>query len=288
MKSRSILTISHKGLEISLAIKSIEDLRAHEETRPDLIEELKSRFKSDNAIKHPIIVDEATSIVIDGTHRVIASQEVGLKWIPACLVDYKNEAIKVDYWSRTLINLPMKDLLFKVFKESGLPSSGLKREEAEEALASGKADIAIYARDWCIGIGIGSAPLIDKFALLRKIEGILVDLGVLIDFKDPSDAKALLEKGMIDGFTIVPPLNKDTVINETLAGRLFPPKATRHIVPGRFLNLFAPLDVLRLEDYEEVNNRLAELVRGKSLRLLPSGSIIGRRRYEEEVYVFES
>jgi len=73
-----------------------------------------------------------------------------------------------------------------------------------------------------------------------------------------------------------------------LSGRVFPYKATRHVVPARPLFLNVPLSILRasgpLEELEaEVRCSLAK----RRLRRCPPGMVIEGRRYEEEVFIFE-
>lgn len=49
----------------------------HEETIPELLERLTQHIQLDGYVKHPIIVDEKSFVVLDGTHRVVALKKLG-------------------------------------------------------------------------------------------------------------------------------------------------------------------------------------------------------------------
>ncbi|MDP2971868.1 MAG: ParB N-terminal domain-containing protein [Deltaproteobacteria bacterium] len=66
----------------------IEELKEHEEIRPDYLEDLKNEILSDGILKMPIAVDRDTYVILDGHHRLHALKRIGCKRIPVVLVDY--------------------------------------------------------------------------------------------------------------------------------------------------------------------------------------------------------
>ncbi len=76
----------------------LEELKEHEEIRPDYLEELKNEILSDGILKMPIAVDRKTYIILDGHHRLHALKKIGCKKIPAVLVDYHSPDIEVIPW----------------------------------------------------------------------------------------------------------------------------------------------------------------------------------------------
>lgn len=76
----------------------IDELRAHEEIIEARLRRLKAEILADGVIKLPILVDEKTMVILDGHHRVRAAKELGLKLIPALLVDYDSDCVKVSSW----------------------------------------------------------------------------------------------------------------------------------------------------------------------------------------------
>jgi hypothetical protein len=73
----------------------LEELREHEEIRPDHLEELKNEILSDGILKMPIAVDKKNYIILDGHHRLHALKKIGCNRIPVILFDYQSPEIKV-------------------------------------------------------------------------------------------------------------------------------------------------------------------------------------------------
>src|SRR4030042_6952405 len=92
---------SKRSPEISLQILDeiclieIEELKEHEEIRPDYLEEFKNEILSDGILKMPIAVDKKTYIILDGHHRLHALKKIGCQRIPVILFDYQSPEIKV-------------------------------------------------------------------------------------------------------------------------------------------------------------------------------------------------
>jgi len=85
------------SLEImnNICLINIEELKEHEEIRPDYLEELKNEILSDGILKMPIAVDKKTYIILDGHHRLHALKKIGCKRIPVILFDYQSPEIEV-------------------------------------------------------------------------------------------------------------------------------------------------------------------------------------------------
>ena len=83
---------------VGIVFIRLEELREHEEIRPDYLEELKNEILSDGMLKMPIAVDRSTYIILDGHHRLHALKKIGCKKIPVILVDYQSPEIEVIPW----------------------------------------------------------------------------------------------------------------------------------------------------------------------------------------------
>ena len=79
----------------SIYLVDLEELKEHEEIRPDYLEELKNEILSDGILKMPIAVDKKTYIILDGHHRLHALKKIGCKRIPVILFDYQSPEIEV-------------------------------------------------------------------------------------------------------------------------------------------------------------------------------------------------
>ncbi len=87
-----------RGPLYTFAIVSKNDLKPHEQINRSRIVELFSEITTDGVLKHPVIVDKNSLVVLDGHHRVTVLAKLGCIFVPACLVDYHNESIQVVSW----------------------------------------------------------------------------------------------------------------------------------------------------------------------------------------------
>lgn len=87
-----------KSKKDEIVFFEIEELKEHEEIRPDYLEELKNEIMFDGILKMPIAVDKNTCIILDGHHRLHALKRLGCKKIPVVLVDYQSPEIEVVAW----------------------------------------------------------------------------------------------------------------------------------------------------------------------------------------------
>jgi len=78
-----------------IKILPIKKLLIHERINRCRLAEVKSWFERDGFVKNPIIIDQENFIILDGHHRVRALIELGYNKIPAVLVDYFSQAIRV-------------------------------------------------------------------------------------------------------------------------------------------------------------------------------------------------
>lgn len=104
MKKKKFLSeihLSKRSSEIRIQIADnicfvdLEELREHEEIRPDYLDQLKNEILSDGILKMPIAVDKTTYIILDGHHRLNALRKIGCKRIPCILFDYHSSEIEV-------------------------------------------------------------------------------------------------------------------------------------------------------------------------------------------------
>lgn len=77
---------------------NLEELKEHEEIRPEYLESLKNEILSDGILKMPICIDHKTFIILDGHHRLHALKRLGCRRIPCVLVDYQSPEIVVIPW----------------------------------------------------------------------------------------------------------------------------------------------------------------------------------------------
>jgi len=284
---RQLYRIHHKKLELDIALADVRKLYPHEETSPEFVDKLMKRMKKDGYVKHPVLIDRNTQVILDGTHRFMALKKLGCRWLPVCLMDYENPAIRIDRWYRTVANLKSEKQLFDVLKRLKLNFSEVGKKTAESAVKSGSAPTAILTKQNSFTVKSKPLSLRQKYGLIKRIEETLKKTGVIVEYKYPSDAKSSLKNGLIDAVIVVPQIDKRLVVKVALARKVFTRKATRHIIPARILNVYIPLYILKNKNLADANAQVTKLLREKKPKFLPAGSVVGGRKYEEEVYIFE-
>lgn len=80
-------------IKFRIKLVNISELKFHELTDGNRLKFLKDRISCDGVLKRPIVIDEATKVIIDGHHRAEALRLLGCKRIPACCVDYTCDEI---------------------------------------------------------------------------------------------------------------------------------------------------------------------------------------------------
>ena len=81
-----------------LVLARTDLLRCHERIRPGRFVEVRKEVLDARAFRRPIVVDVNTHVILDGHHRYATARSLGLAYIPALLVDYRDEEIKVRSW----------------------------------------------------------------------------------------------------------------------------------------------------------------------------------------------
>lgn len=76
--------------EVSLAL-----LREHEQIESERLRQIREEIRREGRLRHPILVDKHSGVILDGHHRFRAYRELGFETIPCLLVDYHSEVVSV-------------------------------------------------------------------------------------------------------------------------------------------------------------------------------------------------
>ncbi len=283
MSSR--LTDAH-GEELSLRIEivDVESLHLHEEIVLELLNSLTYEIIRDGVLRHPIIVDRNTYVVLDGAHRVAALRQAGYSYAPAFLVDYEDSAIAVFRWYRIVKGEEAFERALEAVKQSGfLIKEGVDCERIGippivAALKSATSASSVYS---------SFQDLKEAYDYIKRIEEKLKELSLEIGYESEFDALNKLKKGEVDVVLLTPKLSKRDVIEAALSKRVLPYKVTRHVVPNRPLYLNVPLELLKGCSIEKANEELKKALKKGRWKVIAAGSLIEGRRYEENLYIFE-
>ncbi len=283
------IIIQSPQLKMELKIVPLDELFIHEETIPEELEQLKQELMDYQILKHPMLVDSKTFVVLDGMHRVTALRDLGFNLAPVCLVDYQNPAIELFSWYREFKKEPMvvSFLLQYILNATSFFNKAVSISEAIEQVESRKAFAALGLEEVVHSLKF-QTPLDIKqiYDEIAKFESHVRENGYKVSYSTESDALQRF-KTVRQPILIVPPLKKEEVVKYALDGQLFTQKTTRHVVPARPLFTNIPLEWLRSSHSEEVTEKMDALLRKKRIVRKEPGAVIEGRRYEESAYIFQ-
>ncbi len=274
-------------LFMEIKLVSIESLFTHEETIPSALEQLKQELISEQILKHPIIVDSKTLVVLDGMHRVAALRNLGFLLVPVCLVDYQNPAIELFAWYREFDGEPsFTELINEIQAKRAFTFRLTSTIRANKVVKTRKVMAALANGDEAFSLRPQTELTIKAiYDEISEIEILAQTIGFHLIYSTESDAMKSL-RSESRPVLIVPSLSKEEVITSALKKELFTQKTTRHVVPARPLFVNIPLSWLKQSNVKKANDQLCDYLKTQQIVKKEPGSIINGRRYEEYSYLF--
>ena len=279
----SEFVIRHEKLDLHICLSSLDKLLLHEETIPDRVSELKREFLRDEMVKDPVVIDTESCVVLDGMHRVAALRELNCVCIPVCAVDYQNPSIRVGAWYRAMSGAPSPDEVKAAFLASGLEFVTFSFDKT--SIIENPPLAILFVNGECLKL---KSEDLQVFDTLRSAEQCARRLGLSVRFETERDALENLVNKKTEAIMTLPKIDKTSVREAGLTGRLLPHKVTRHIIPARPLGVDVPMKTLTEEStpLQESNARFVSSLQTRGMNRKPGGAIIGGRRYEEETFIF--
>jgi len=279
-------TILHPRITLEITLEEVDTLLFHEQVLESLLRGLVTELVSDQCLRHPIIVDRQSRVVLDGTHRLTAARELGCRFIPVCLVDYDNPNVVIGCWHRVISPRLDIERVKMAIEDSGFHLEEMRLTEARDLVEKREATVSLVFNSTCFAIRGTHDDIKDIYDAIQEIEHTLRAADYTIHYETESDAFNHLASGDGCSLLIVPVVSKDEVINIALSGQVFSYKTTRHVIPLRplFVNasfewLYSPLSP------ECLNTRFMRHLSKKRFERLPPNRIFDRR-YDEELHVF--
>jgi len=272
--------IRNSQIPIIISLRKISSLHPHEETVPKELEGLAGSLREDPFLRHPIIADRRTGLVLDGTHRLAALALLDCKLAPCALVDYQNPRIRVERWFRTVSGSSLDEFEKNLGDRTFLKE---KPSAAEECLAKRKCYASLEDEKSCVVFPFSCDTPVEYSRRAFQIEALARGSGLIVAYNDRRLIPMPVESFILSTIR----LEKTEIVRFSLDQTLFPPKTTRHIIPSRPLGILVPLEWLKTWRIEEAQHRFRDHLQSKKVKYLPQGSTVGSRRYEEEVFVFE-
>jgi len=274
-------SIAGGRIPILITLRKTSDLRPHEETVAEDLKKLVNALRENPVLRHPIIADRITGIVLDGTHRLAAIKQLNCNFIPSALVDYGDPQITIERWFRQFSGSNVQKLESDLRR---LKPEEVSRDECEDGLSKRKWYATVEKPMYGLAFPVRNPS---PYEMVRDSHGIEIAArkqGVRIAYQDNKEMEAGNSESLVMS-TIK--IEKKEVVETIKKGKLFPPKSTRHLVPSRPLGGGVPIDWLQGSDFSEAQSRYREYIQSRKVTRLPEGSRVGSRRYLEEVFLFE-
>ncbi len=193
------------NVTMKLYFQELEVLKPHEMFIERRVDEIVRSIVKCRCLMKPLLVDENTWTIIDGTHRLEALKRLNALRAPVLAVDYLREKeVKIERWIRVYRGrIEVLEELLKALRKY-IPGEVTRR-----------GDMIVY-RVW------EEYDPVKAYRSLNLVEGSVN--GVTLEFK----SRVTLRSSKV--LILIPPrLSKIDVVRAALEGRPFPPKTTRHI-----------------------------------------------------------
>ena len=278
-------TIDHEGLKLDIALIVTDDLLIHEQTIDSRLENLKKRIEKDGFQSAPILVDRETSVVLDGMHRTAVLKQLGCRFTCICMLNYFDPRIKVKRWCRIIpkpFNHRLAENIINDLDLSMEPYELIETPDEEESLILVFKEKAFKITDeW--------GDLLETFKKIDQLEMKLNSWGYEVAHCTEAEAIDNVKGGKFDAAIYMPKVSKENVLKVAERKEVFTPKATRHQLPARPVQVNVPLDLLRDNDISviDANYRLMEMLTKKKVTRFEAGKEWNGRVYDEALYVFE-
>jgi hypothetical protein len=280
-------------LRLQLEIVSVASLLPHEEVIPEKADELVLESRNWADLQNPIIVDE-NGMVLDGHHRVFVFRKLGFSHILVCRIDYFNPAVQLRYWFRRLGRMGKEDSVRRLIEEmNGKMEQVADAETLRSILTENRLQCGIQQGHYFATVSFQrnvAEDAVSAYHLVERIQERLIRIGKTVDYipcqtvQEENFCQDLRPDEMV---IWTPQISKEMVVDAVNRDKRFAPKATRHLIPARPINVNVPITLFREQiSLEEINERLADFLKRKKLKRFGPGQVLNGRYYQEELHVF--
>jgi len=251
-----------------LDVRETKDLFTHEQTISYNLKRLKESMLNLGQLVDPIVVDTKTNVILDGNHRKKVLDIIECPYAVCQAVDYSRDDITVGTWYPAV---PLKPE--QVFKLDNIKYEKVDHSAGREAVKNLKAPFMLATKEESYLLNPGSYKLMEMVEEQNYILSLLEKKEV--DYIPEEETKELLDAGKSIFFRRA--YTKEEIIKAAQAHSPFPPKSTRHLIPGRIIRLNMRLGWLH-HSPESAEDELKRMLNHRAY----SGNV---RKYYEPVIV---
>ena len=285
--------INTGSLELKLEVVPVQSLLQHEATLPHIVNKLILEFKNLAKLQNPIIIDE-NDILLDGNHRAFVFKKLHFKYISVCKINYFNKNVKLRYWYRLLKNIKSVDLLKKIIEDmDGSFTQVIDKKTLKKTLENNSLNCGIQQGNYYASISFNKDIVNDAvsaYDFLEKIQNKLIKEGIKLKYiPDQYVHERKFYDELKDDEVVIwtPQITKEMVVDAVKKGKIFAPRATRHLIPSRPINVNVPSYWFKENiSLEEINKRFSKFLESKHIKRFGPGQIIDGRYYGEELFIY--
>jgi len=285
--------INTGSLELKLEVVPVESLLQYEATLPHIVDKLVLEFTNLAKLQNPIIIDE-NDILLDGNHRAFVFKKLHFKYISVCKINYFNKNVKLRYWYRLLKNIKNVDLLKKIIEDmNGSVTQVTDKKTLTKVMENNSLNCGIQQGDYYASISFNKDIVNDAvsaYDFLEEIQNKLIKEGIKLKYiPDQYVYERKFYDELKDDEVVIwtPQITKEMVVDAVKKGKIFAPKATRHLIPSRPINVNVPSYWFKENiSSEEINKRFSKFLESKHIKRFGPGQIIDGRYYGEELFIY--
>lgn len=269
---------------LKLRIIPISQALLHEETDPVRVQRLRERISENRFLRNPPIAAEGSNggyVILDGATRTTALRELTARDLLVQIVEYGAHSAKVEAWNHVLPNVTVAGMVELI---GTLGSAGVRQisiTEAQQQLQDGEIHGYIFHQPGAaLALTLGG-EFDDRIRLLRSIVAMYKHHGEIYRLAQADLEHIIAERHEHSAVMVFPQFTPDDIRRIAMSPEKLPAGITRHIIPGRALNVNVPLDILL--DSGATDDKNAWLDQWLTSRVV-DGKV---RYYHEPVFVFD-
>jgi len=229
MSSKNIIAKQYEAYRYALV--SVDSLKLHEYHIDEHLKELEREILNDGVIKKPVIVEESSLVVLDGTHRVTLARKLGFKKIPAILINYG--LAEICSWAH----------VYEGFCDIGFfVNSLVKLMKISDGEPYNKNFVITILNSDGDAVKVSFSNIYKLYWTVHFLDKFVKALGCEVRIIPDSDVGKYSKKPFVA--IIPPPIPKHEVLRIVKEGKRFPPKSTRHVLKITLNDVNVPLHVL--------------------------------------------
>lgn len=274
--------MDHRDLDLRIVAR--EDVLLHEQTDPHRVERLVQALRNDTFLRNPPVVAEADGlyVVLDGATRTTALSDLDCRHLVVQVVPYSTH-VRLEAWYHLLPESTAKEVI------RGLEAHGAANHDARAQVVSlDSAHIALDSREATAAVVVSEneayllrASAREANTALRTLVHSYGSFGEVHRIVNDDLQRVVRSEENVGAVVLFPPWKPEEIIRAAIEKDLLPAGITRHVIPGRVLNVNVSLDILQLEatlvaKSEWLERWLTQKIMAKKVRF-----------YHESVFVFD-